>query len=145
MTKSKNAGDHQPKSPKHLQKKSGGTNTYSLQTRKSITDLILWYGNSKGNCAQQWNLSVPLNFNVSSSQKSKVDKYVPLVSELHQMYLDYLYQIVPVIIGALGAVPKSLPEHLKKLNIDKCNNTIRRLQKAAITGSMKIMKTFLAM
>ena len=58
-------------------------------------------------------LSVPLDFNVSSRQTSKVDKYVPLVSELHQMYWDYSYQIVPVIIGALGAVPKSLPEHLK--------------------------------
>ena len=74
-------------------------------------------------------LSVPLDFNVSSRQTSKVDKYVPLVSELHQLYPDYSYQIVHVIIGALGAVPKSLPEHLKKLNIDKCNNTIRRLQK----------------
>ena len=106
-------------------------------------DIVVWEQQRK--LCTIVELSVPLDFNVSSRQTSKVGKYVPLVSELHQMYPDYSYQIAAVIIGALGAVPKSLPEHLKKLNIDKCNNTIRRLQKAAITGSMKIMKTFLAM
>ena len=63
---------------------------------------------------------------------------MPLVSELQEMYPSFKYQIIPVIIGALGAVPKKLKEHLLKLNIkeNKIKTTTRKLQKAEIFGSV---------
>ena len=72
---------------------------------------------------------------------------MPLVSELQQMYPSFKYQIIPVIIGALGAVPKRLKEHLLKLYVKKnsIKTTTRKLQKAAILGSVRVMKTFLKM
>ena len=71
---------------------------------------------------------------------------MPLVSELQQVYPSFKYQIIPVIIGTLGAVPKKLKEHLK-LNIkeNRIKTTTRKLQKAAILGSVRVMKTFMNM
>ena len=91
---------------------------HTTKKKYNQSDIVVWEQQRK--LCTIVELSVPLDFNVSSCQTSKVGNYVPLVSELHQMY-----QIVPIIIGALG-LPKSLPEYLIKLNIDLCNSTIRR-------------------
>ena len=56
-----------------------------------------------------------------------------------------MFQIVPVIIGCLGAIPKSLILNLKKLGLDKPKQVTRRLQNTALLGSLKIMKTFMKM
>ena len=72
---------------------------------------------------------------------------MPLISELQQMYPGFKYQVAPIILGALGTVPNRLKEELLKLNIaeDQVGNVIKRLQKTAIIGSIKIMKTFMKM
>ena len=69
---------------------------------------------------------------------------MPLISELQQMYPGFKYQVAPII---LGTVPNRLKEELLKLNIaeDQVRNVIKRLQKTAIIGSIKTMKTFIKM
>ena len=44
------------------------------------------------------------------------------------MYPSFKYQIIVVIIGALGAVPKKRKEHLLKLNVkeNKIKTTTRK-------------------
>ena len=63
------------------------------------------------------------------------------------MYPGFKYQVAPIILGALGTVPNRLKEELLKLNIaeDQVRHVIKRLQKTAIIGSIKIMKTFMKM
>ena len=63
------------------------------------------------------------------------------------MYPGFKYQVAPIILGALGTVPNRLKEELLKLNIaeDQVRNVIKILQKMAIIGSIKIMKTFMKM
>ena len=72
---------------------------------------------------------------------------MPLISELQEMYPGFKYQVAPIILGALGTVPNRLKEELLELNIaeDQVGNVIKRLQKTAIIGSIKIMKTFMKM
>ena len=72
---------------------------------------------------------------------------MPLISELQQMYPGFKYQVAHIILGALGTVPNRLKEELLKLNIaeDQVRNVIKRLQKTAIIGSIKIMKRFMKM
>ena len=70
---------------------------------------------------------------------------MPLVSEMQRIYQDYSFQIVPVIIGCLGTISKSLILNLKKLGLDKPKQVIKRLQKTALLGSLKIMKAFMKM
>ena len=70
---------------------------------------------------------------------------MPLVSEMQQLYRNHTFQIIPVIIGCLRAIPKSLEQNLKKLGLEDATNKplIKKLQKTALLGSVKIMKTFI--
>ena len=51
---------------------------------------------------------------------------------------------MPVIVGALGTVPKSLKENLLKIGLskDRTEPVIQRIQKDALLGTMKIVKNF---
>ena len=65
----------------------------------------------------------PLDANVTNRTAWKVGLYFPLVCEVSRIYPGYHFQIVPVVMGALGAVPQSQNESMKKLNIEE--NRIR--------------------
>ena len=120
-----------------------------LQTPNKIEhnrpDIVIWDRN-RTTCTVV-EVGVPLDFNIASRQRNKADKYMPLMSELQQMYPGFKYQVAPIILGALDTVPNRLKEELLKLNIaeDQVRNVIKRLQKTAIIGSIKIMKTFMKM
>ena len=70
-----------------------------------------------------------------------------LVSELQQLHPRYSCQIIPIVVGAMGTISKELPEHLSRLGIKEKDHAkvTRKLQKASIVGSVKIMKTFMKM
>ena len=72
---------------------------------------------------------------------------MPLLSELQQMYANYKFSMIPVTIGSLGAVQKLLMENLEKLKITGKNatDTIRKIQRTAVIGTVKVMKTFMRM
>ena len=108
-------------------------------------DLIIW-DHKKKEC-KIIDLSVPLNGKyVTRKETEKVNNYVPLVNELQQMYRDYTYKIIPVVIGTSGTVSLSLKEHLKAVGITSdITKFVHRLQNAAIVGSMKTVKTVLKM
>ena len=74
-------------------------------------------------------ISVSLDINISNQQVVKRDKYIPLVSEMRQSYRNYTFQIIPVIIGCLGAIHKSLEQNLKKLGLEDA--IYKPLKKAA--------------
>ena len=61
------------------------------------------------------------------------------------LYHEYKFEMIPIIIGALGYVPKDLKTNLKKLNFnEKETKTItRKLQTISISGTVKITKTFM--
>ena len=52
-----------------------------------------------------------------------------------------------ITMGAMGAVPKSLEENLKKLNFeqDRIQTITEQMQKAALIRTMKICKTVMGM
>ena len=76
-------------------------------------------------------------------------KYIPLIQNLSQLYSQYKYETVTIVIGAMGAVPKSLNQNIEKLskyiNKEKGKTLIPRIQKAALLGTVKILKTVLKM
>ena len=107
-------------------------------------DLIIW-DRKKKEC-KIIDFSVPLDGNVTRKKIEKVNNYVPLVNELQQMYRNYTYKIIPVVIGTLGTVSLSLKEHLKAVGITSdITMFVHRLQNAAIVGSVKTVKTVLKM
>ena len=119
--------------------------TTTSRVKHNRPDIVIW--DKKASVCTIIEIGVPFDSNVTVRQAEKGTKYMPLVSELQQMYPSFKYQIIPLIIGALGAVPKKLKEHLLKLNIkeNRIKTTTRKLQKAAILGSVRVMKTFMNM
>ena len=57
------------------------------------------------------------------------------------------YETVIITMGAMGAVPQSLEENVKKLNFaqDRIKTVTERMQKAALIRTMKICKTVMGM
>ena len=70
---------------------------------------------------------------------------IPLLGELQRVYPEYRYKIIPIIIGALGSIPKMMEKSLIDIGFEKIEtkNIIKEIQKRALLGSLKIMKTFM--
>ena len=76
-----------------------------------------------------------------------MDYYVPLAAELQRVYTEYRFEVTPIIIGSLGVITNVLQQNLSKLGIpkDRMNKTINDIQKKALIGSVKIVRTFMKM
>ena len=58
---------------------------------------------------------------------------------------DYKFEMIPIIIGALGYVPNELKTNLEKLNFNEkeVKSTTRKLQTISASGTVTVMKTFI--
>ena len=70
----------------------------------------------------------------------KITKYQDLRIEVQRL-MEKKATVVPVIIGALGAIPKDLEKHLQTLKLGKI--TPSQLQKAALLGTAHILRRYL--
>ena len=61
------------------------------------------------------------------------------------MYENYDFKFIPIIIGAMGYVPKTLNRYLQDLELSQkqSQHLTRILQCSSIPGTVKIPKTFL--
>ena len=83
--------------------------------------------------------------NITKKTKEKLDYYAALLPNLQMLYQDYKFQMIPILIVALGYVPKELKTNLEKLISDEKEVKIitRKLQTISVSGTVKIMKTFM--
>ena len=107
-----------------------------VMTQKKIKhdrpDIIIWDKENK-HC-KIVDVSVPLDTNVKLREQMKRDYYIELIDQLQRIYLTYKYAVIPVIVGALGTVPKTLKENLIQIGINKeeSGDLVERMQKSAI-------------
>ena len=61
------------------------------------------------------------------------------------MHPNYHYRIIPIIVGALGSIPKSLHGYVCQLGFNnfELKRIICKLQSISATGTAKICKSFL--
>ena len=75
-----------------------------------------------------------------------MDKYLQLTVGLRRIYPDYSYKIIPIVLGATGIVTDSLVRHLNEIfETEQVQKLIPKLQRKALIGSMRIMKTAMSM
>ena len=88
-----------------------------------------------------------MDVNVSREEKDKCDKYFILASRLQRLYPQYTYEIIPVVVGSTGYIPSTLHGHLENCGLKKerIGPITRLLQRKALQGSMKIVKTAMKM
>ena len=115
----------------------------TTNVKNNRLDLIMWDLHSKE--CQLVEFSCPGDTNVTRKIQEKENIYGPLLCNLQIIYPKYSYQFIPIIIGALGSIPCNLKYNLKCLGFSEkeVNKQIKMLQIKSITGSVKIVKSFL--
>jgi len=88
---------------------------------------------------------VCLDVNIDKNIKLKLDSYLPLAAELKRLYPTYDFEVLPIVIGATGLVTKRIFDVFKTLDVKDVDGTILKCQKCALTGTMKIVKSFMKM
>ena len=115
----------------------------TANVKNNRPDLIIWDLNSKE--CQVVDFSCPGDINVTQKIQEKENTYGTLLRNLKILYPEYFYQFIPIINRALGSIPCNLKYNLKCLAFSEkeVNKQIKMLQRKSITGSMKIVKSFL--
>ena len=93
---------------------------------------------------KKWTLidfSVPLDKNVLSKENEKIEKYSFLAREVRRIY-GVSTKIVPLVIGALGTVPRRLGGYLEELGIPDVRGC---MQTTALLGTVRILKDVLSL
>ena len=91
-------------------------------------------------------ISCLADVNITKKVEEKLSNYGPLIRNLQIMYPHYKSQMVPIVIGALGYVPKCLEMYIHQLGFNKIKTEklVRKLQNRSASGTVKICKTFLS-
>ena len=74
----------------------------------------------------------------------KRDDYTPLIDQLQRIYPTYKYQVILVVVGALGTITKALKDNMGKIEIPEENigETADKIQKLALLGTVRICKNY---
>jgi hypothetical protein len=87
-------------------------------------------------------MAVPADKNILEKEKEKVAKYQDLKMELQRIW-KMKVTVVPVVIGALGSVPKDQEQWLKELGLEEADHVA--MQKVALLGTAKILRKTLTL
>ena len=89
--------------------------------------------------------SCPSDVNISSKIQEKFNYYVALLRVMQILYRDYRFEVIPIVVGALGYIPKCLFKYMEDLGFKKneAKRHINTMQRIVTSGTVKICKTFL--
>ena len=109
-----------------------------LEDKANKPDIII-FNKTERHCTIV-DVAIPGDHNIEQKQQKKIDKYKDLKLEISRMW-NCSSIVVPVVIGALGSVPKKFHDHFDKLDIGK---SITSLQKSALLGTASILRKVLS-
>ena len=83
------------------------------------------------------NIATPGDNRVGIKEKEKIEKYDNLKWKIKKMWSMKKVEIVPVVIGALGAVSKNFEQYMERLGIQI---KTEHLQKTALLRTARILR-----
>ena len=81
-------------------------------------------------------VAIPEDTGVQAKEDEKVQKYQDLAREIRKMW-GMRTQVIPVVMGALGTVPKRLEKYLESLGV---RTPIELIQRTALLGTARILR-----
>ena len=84
-------------------------------------------------------VAIPGDARVPQKEAEKIEKYNDLRRELQKLW-KVKAKVVPIVVGALGTVSKSLTGYLKEI---KVSTKIQVIQKSALLGTARILRKVL--
>ena len=106
----------------------------TVKLEHNIPDVILINRQHK-----EWTIvefSVPWDKNVFLKEEEKIQKYIPLAKEIHEVH-GVSTKIVPIILGSLGTVTNQLKADLVVLGMERI---LGGLQASVLTGTHNILR-----
>jgi hypothetical protein len=86
-------------------------------------------------------IAIPNTHNLAKTITEKQNKYQELANEVCDIWKQDAVQVVLILTWAMGIIPKSLSQSLKRLNLHP--NTYIQMQKVVILGTCSIVRNFL--
>ena len=77
---------------------------------------------------------------MKNKEDDKVDRYSVLAGGVRRLH-HVKTKVIPIVIGALGTVPKRLPKYLEDLGIA---DVIGCLQTTALLGTQRILRSVMS-
>ena len=114
----------------------------AIKAPQNKQDLIIWNWHTKVCIIIEF--SCPLDINTIKKIGEKLEVYALLVRNLQIMHPGYKFEIAPIVVGAMGYVPKCLVTYLKIVGFKEkeIKQVIGRMQVRSISGTIKICKMF---
>ena len=85
---------------------------------------------------------IPANDRVKDKELEKVEKCQLLKNEIAKFWRMRKVIVIPVVIGALGAVSVNFKEYMKRISV---NVKLEVIQKTALLGTAKILRKVLSL
>ena len=106
-------------------------------------DLVIWDKENK--ICSIVEFSCPADINTTQKVNDQINVYGLLIRNLQIMYPKYKFNTIPIIVGALGYIPKCLTSYLQDLRFDENEATVHIMKILNIVAccTLKICKTFL--
>lgn len=105
----------------------------------NIPDIVLTVKDQK--TAYIIDIAVPLPNNIARTNAEKINKYLPLVDEIKEMWNLDRAVVVPIVVGATGEIPKRLLENLRTLQLDQ--TLYKPMQKSVLLDTCSIVRRVL--
>ena len=86
-------------------------------------------------------IAIPVDSRVKEKECEKIEKYEKLKEEIGRMW-NMRGMVIPVVIGALGAVSKDFDGHIGRLGVKV---PIKVIQKTALLGTARILRKVLSL
>ena len=97
--------------------------------------------NVKENKWELVDVTVPMDHRVKAKEDEKIEKYLDLATEVRQDH-HVKVEIIPIVIGALGTIPKRLEKYLKVLGIP---DIVGSVQMSVLICTGKILRNVLSL
>ena len=82
-------------------------------------------------------IAIPVDNRIEEKENEKIEKYENLRREMKQIWNLKSVHVIPVVIGALGAITGRFHSWIKSIGIEV---RVEHLQKTAVLGTSKILR-----
>ena len=114
---------------------------FTIQTDREITarrpDIVLINKDSKS--CHIIDVAIPGDARIITKQEEKIEKYQDLAREIRSLW-RVKAKVIPIVIGALGTIPKGLNGYLKEIGV---TTRVELLQKSALLGTARTLRMVL--
>ena len=93
----------------------------------------------KGRSRKVTDFAVPADSRIEEKEKGKIEKYQDLGREVQKIW-NVQVKIIPLVVGSLGAIPKTFGNRLKQIGITA---ETAQVQKTVLPGTAIILRKVL--